>query len=84
MEWTEKHDLCLACEIRASDIFIKSTKKKTVQRAQVWQQIAGTLCSYDTPKFTVSKRAVRDRYGIISSKYRKTLSAEKRASGIEV
>ena len=34
MEWTEKHDLCLACEIRASDIF-KSTKKKTVQRAQV-------------------------------------------------
>ena len=83
MEWTEKHDLCLACEIRASDIF-KSTKKKTVQQAQVWQQIADTLCSYDTPKFTVSKRAVRDRYGIISSKYRKTLSAEKRASGIEV
>ena len=83
MEWTEKHDLCLACEIRAGDIF-KSTKKKTVQRAQVWQQIADTLCSYDTPKFTVSKRAVRDRYGIISSKYRKTLSAEKRASGIEV
>ena len=83
MDWTEKHDLCLACEIRASDIF-KSTKKKTVQRAQVWQQIADTLCSYDTPKFTVSKRAVRDRYGIISSKYRKKLSAEERASGIEV
>ena len=83
MDWTEKHDLCLACEIRASDI-LKSTKKKTVQRAQVWQQIADTLCSYDTPKFTVSKRAVRDRYGIISSKYRKKLSAEERASGIEV
>ena len=83
MEWTEKHDLCLACEIRASDIF-KSTKKKTVQRAQIWQHIADTLCSYDTPTFTVSKRAVRDRYGIISSKYRKKLSTEERASGIEV
>ena len=41
MDGTEKHDLCLACETRASDIF-KSTKKKTVQRAQVWQQIADT------------------------------------------
>ena len=80
MEWTKKHDQCLACEIRASDIF-KSTKKKTVQRAQVWQQIADTLCSYDTPTFTVSKHA---RYGIISSKYRKKLSTEERASGIEV
>ena len=70
MEWTEKHDLCLACE--------------TVHRAQVWQQFADTLCSYDTATFTVSKRAIRDRYGIISSKYRKKLSAEERASGIEV
>ena len=83
MEWTEKHDLCLACEIRASDIF-KSTKKKTVQRAQIWQHIADTLCSYDTPTFTVSKRAIQDRYVIISSKYRKKLSTEERASGIEV
>ena len=65
-------------------ISLSLRRKKTVQRAQVWQRIADTLCSYDTPKFTVSKRAVGDRYGIISSKYRKTLSAEKRASGIEV
>ena len=83
MDWTEKGDLCLACEIRESDIF-KSTKKKTFQRAQGWQQIADTLCSYDTSTFTVSKRAVRDRYGIISSKYRKKLSTEERADGIEV
>ena len=83
MDWTEKHYLCLACEIRASDIF-KSTKKKTVQRAQVRKLIADTLCSYDTPTFTVSKCAVRDRYGIISSKYKKKLSTKERASGIEV
>ena len=70
MDWTEKHELCLACE--------------TVHRAQVWQQFADTLCSYDTATFTVSKHAVRDRYGIMSSKYRKKLSAKERAGGIEV
>lgn len=43
MDWTEKHELCLACE--------------TVHRAQVWQQFADTLCSYDTATFTVSKRS---------------------------
>ena len=70
IDWTEKHDQCLACE--------------TVHRAQVRQQFADTLCGYDIATFTVSKRAVRDRYGIISSKHRKKLSAEERASGIEV
>ena len=65
-------------------ISLSLRRKTTVQLAQVWQQIAHTLCSYGTPKFTVSKRAVQDRYGIISFKYRKKLIAEERVSGIKV
>ena len=83
MEWTEKHDIFLCTqEILAADLF--KSKKKTTQRAQLWQQIADSLCGYDRPVFSVSKRAVRDRYSVITSKYRKRTQAEVRASGIDV
>ena len=83
MEWTEKHDIFLCTqEILAVDLF--KSKKKTTQRAQLWQQIADNLCGYDRPVFSVSKRAVRDRYNVITSKYRKRTQAEVRASGIDV
>ena len=50
----------------------------------MWQKIADNLSSYSSPKFSVTKRAVRDRYGIISDKYKKKIRAEERASGIQV
>ena len=53
-----------------------------MQRAQLWQEIADRLCGYDNLVFTVSKRAVRDRYAVITSKYRKKIRSEERASGI--
>ena len=81
MEWNEKHDIFLCREILAVDLF--KSKKKTTQRAQLWQQIADNLCRYDTPVFSVSKRAVRDRHSVVTSKYRKRMQAEERASGID-
>ena len=51
MEWTEKHDIFLCTqEILAVDLF--KSKKKTTQRAQLWQQIADNLCGYDTGVFS--------------------------------
>ena len=82
MEWTEQQDIYLCREIMAANLF--KTKKKTVQRAQMWQEIADTLCRYNTPVFVASKRSVRDRHGVIASKYRKRKSAEEKASGINV
>ena len=49
---------------------IMKTKKKTVQRVQMWDKIAENLCSYDEPKFHVTKRGVRDRYTTIAENYR--------------
>ena len=82
MEWTEQHDVFLCREILAVDLF--KTKKKTTKRAEMWQKIADNLSSYGSPKFSVTKRAVRDRYGIISDKYKKKIRSEEKASGIQV
>ena len=81
MEWTEQH-VFLCREILAVDLF--KTKKKTTKRAEMWQKITDNLSSYGSPKFSVTKRAVRDRYGIISDKYKKKIRSEEKASGIQV
>lgn len=80
MEWTDRHDTYLCREMLA--VGIMKTKKKTVNRAQMWETIAQNLCAYDEPKFVVTKRAVRDRYGKISEKYCKRMSSEENATGI--
>ena len=76
MEWTEMHDIFMCREILAVELF--KTKKKTTARAQLWQKVADNILRYDTPVFVVTQRAVRDRYNVISTKYRKI------ASGIDV
>ena len=80
MEWTDTHDIYLCREMLA--VGIMKTKKKTVHGAQMWETIAQNLCAYDEPKFVVTKRAVRDRYGEISEKYRKRMKTEQNATGI--
>ena len=75
MEWSELHEVYLCREILTVGL------KKTTQRAQLWEKIANNLCAYDLAKFYFTKRAVRDRYAAITSKYRKKVSAEEKASG---
>ena len=79
MEWSELHEVYLCREILT--VGLMKTKKKTTQRAQLWEKIANNLCAYELPKFYFTKRAVRDRYAAITSKYRKKVSAEEKASG---
>ena len=59
-------------------------KKKTVQRATLWQNIATTLKTLDDPPFkqTLTKRSVQDRCSLLCEKYRKRMSYEKTATGV--
>ena len=80
MEWSELHDIYLCREMLS--VGLMKTKKRTVQRAQLWEQIARNLCGYDDPTFSVVKRSVRDRYVLLAAKYRKRMHDEEKASSI--
>ena len=65
MEWTESHDVALCKEVLVQNPFL--ARKKTVQRAAIWQKIADELVSLSRPKFKVilTKRSVQDRLLLI-------------------
>ena len=80
MEWTEAHDVFLCREMLVVNPF--QYKRKTTQRAKMWETVADHLERIDAPTFKVTVRSVRDRYTLISKKYKKRMQTEKRASGI--
>lgn len=82
MEWTIKHDMKLCLEVLFSNPF--QAKKKTTQRAQLWQTVADNLKLLDWPKFkpNLTKRSVQDRMALLCEKYKKRMNEEQRASGI--
>lgn len=76
------HDTLLFREILVVNPF--QAKKKTGQRAELWQIIAHNLKDLQDPSFkdTLGKRSVQDRYSRLSKKHKKRVSYEKTASGI--
>jgi DNA replication protein DnaD len=60
-------------------------KKSSTQRGHVWLEIATNLACIKELKFKtdLDQSAIRDRYNLLSSKLRKKLSSEKKASGID-
>ena len=58
------HDILLCLEMLAINPF--SAKWKTIQRTKIWE--------------TVLQRAVRDRYTLLSKKFRKRTASEQKAS----
>ena len=81
MEWTKKHDRALLDEITVSDLF--QFKKGTPERGQVWDSIADNLNAMDYPKFKVAKRSCRDRWTLLRTMYKRKMSEELQASGID-
>jgi hypothetical protein len=81
MEWTKVHDLCLCEEILVLEPY--KAKKGTVSRGQIWDKIASNLNSLQLPRFKVTKRAVRERYTLLSDKFKAKMREEEKASGIE-
>ena len=81
MEWTKQHDRALLDEMTISDLF--QYKKGIPERGQVWDSIAGNLNAMDYPKFKVAKRSCRDRWTLLRTKYKRRMSEEIQATGID-
>ena len=58
-------------------------KKGTPERGQLWDSIAGNLNAMDYPKFKVAKRSCRDRWTLLRTKYKRRMSEEIQATGID-
>ena len=80
MKWTTQHDIEFCKEVVASKLF--ETKKRSAERAQVWEGIANKLEKMEYPKFKVEQRSVRDRFKKLIKQFRKKENNERRASGI--
>ena len=83
MQWTKEHDDLMVKEVLALDPY--SSPKGSTERSNVWDSIAWHInaCSY--VKFAVSGRSVKDRPQLVLIRnYKRKMSEEIRASGIEV
>ena len=78
MEWTEQHDNCLCQAILVLEPF--KAKKGSIARDQIWDKIANNL---EHPQFRVTKRSVRERYTLLSEKFRAKMRDEEKASGVD-
>ena len=78
MEWTEQKDVILAREILLCEPFKYRAGSK--ERGSAWSQIANNLNTH--PGFTVSQRAVRDRYCLLEKKARKRKREIENGTGI--
>jgi hypothetical protein len=83
MIWTDLHDEMLCREINAVDVFT-GTKKGTVKRSEKWGEVVENLSAVECLHFKVDKQAVRDRYNLLQSIYRRRLKKEEKASGMAV
>ena len=63
--WSTVHDEMLCREILVVDPFI-GTKKGTVARGIKWKEVAENLKKIQQGYSKVDKRAVRDRYNLLS------------------
>ena len=82
MVWSTVHDEMLCREILVVDPFT-GTKKSMVARGTKWEQVAENLSKIQQVYFKVDKRAVRDRYNLLSKELRNKLKNEEKESGIE-
>ena len=64
-----------------SDLF--QYKMGTPERGQLWDSISGNLNAMDYPKFKDAKRSCRDRWTLLCTKYKRRMSEEIQATGID-
>ena len=56
-------------------------ERGSVERGQLWDEIAALLNSLEKPGFKVTFRSVRDRYGLLLKKYKTKWNEEGKSSG---
>ena len=83
MKWTPKHDLELVKEMLAERPF--EYPKGSREIGTVWKKIMSNLNSKTEINFTLNTiRAVRDRYQLLETKFKRNMQKELNASGIAV
>lgn len=80
MIWTDEKDTILGRELLLADPF--QFKEKTRERGQGWQAIADKLNNITETSFSVSARAVRERFTLLQSRWKKKERMELNGSGI--
>ena len=60
MVWTNKHNEVLVQKMYLFEPW--NFKRGSKQRGQVWERISESLNQYESPKFTVNQKSVRDHY----------------------
>ncbi|XP_067040775.1 DNA ligase 1-like isoform X2 [Acropora muricata] len=79
MKWSEAHDIFFLKEIFQFQPW--QHKKGSVERGEVWENIACHLGRSSDPVFRVTQRSVRDRYLLLDRRFRKKVSEDEKASG---
>ena len=74
------HNVLLCWEILVIEPL--SAKPQSAQRGQLWKNIADQLNRLIEHKFNVTHHALRDRFKLLSEKFKKKMAAEEGASGI--
>ena len=82
MEWTQYHDLVLCRELLVINPF--QAKYKTTARAKLWDQAAENLAKTARPTFkkSLDKRAVQERYRLLTEKFNKRMAKGRIETGI--
>ena len=70
MVWSTAHNEMLCREILVINSFT-GTRKSTVSRGTKWEEVAENLNKIKQIYFKVDKRAVSDRYNLLSKELRK-------------
>ena len=79
MAWTEQHDILLCREILHVQPWLH--RHGSVERDQLWGEIAAVLNSLKKSGFKVTSRSVRDRYGLLFKKNKAKWNEEEKSSG---
>ena len=80
MKWSEEHDLMLCRDVLVVEPY--KYPKQSKERGELWGEIALNLNGISSPKFSVSKRSVRDRLTLLLTRYKEKIRKEEKGSGI--
>ena len=78
MVWSNKHNEVLVQEMYLFEPW--NFKRRRKQRGQVWERISKTHSQYESPKFTVNQKSVRDHYIFLEKEQKKKIREEEQAS----
>ncbi len=79
--WKAGHEKYLIREVLLVEPYLY--KQQTKERGEAWKVITQNLNALEAPKFRVSVRAVREKFGKLMKSFKENEREEVRASGIE-